>query len=705
MCFSNLDRWASFVSKLLFPIILFAVFASGAVAQSKVDSIRSLLLSGPNTADSAQAYVALSAAQLGSDFNASYFSSDTAIRLAKRIKNDSLLLRAYSYNSSASIYLSDYTSAKITLRKCLSLSKQIGDEKSVLGTLNRIGVAYLNESAYDSAEYFFNKTITQSLAFQDSSQLSGAYLNLGLVYNYQGKLVDAAENYIKALEIAELLSDNKNAAYARNNFGYLLFEQGKFERAIEIYDQCIEEGKALNDLLLLSDCYFMEAKIWYKLEGYDQAIDFCIKAIEIDSQQNNVRGLSTKFSVLGQIQSQKNDMKAAELAFNRALDFALSFDQNGQILPECYLNLGVLEYTKKEYVKANELLSKALETAEQNKLLDIMIETHLALSKNFVALDNYNLAYQNHITYTTLRDSLIDEKKNKQIDDLETKYELTKREFEIARLDAENQLNKAKSRQNGQLLIGSLVVVGLLLTLVYMQFRMNKTAKKNAFQIADQKRLVEDKSEELERVLGLKETLLKEIHHRVKNNLQVISSLISLQASTIEDRKAKSSLIESQNRIKSIALIHQKLYQTDDLSRIDFHTYISQLAHIIASTYKHKSPKVHLEVNAKSVVLEIDVAVPLGLIVNELLSNALKYAFLGKSEGKILLQVLEIDQNIILTVQDNGSGFAREFDPEKTNSLGLKLVHLLTKQMRGKVEYISEKGLQVSVMIPSGFGK
>lgn len=703
--FYRRETSAFFVKKVFYVTLFFSLFLTSASAQKEVDSLRGLLQSSMETVDSVKAYISLSAAQLGSDFNASFLWSDSAINLARRIENDSLLLRAYAYNSSASIYLGDNTSAKVTLRKSLVLAKEIEDNKTILSVLNRTGVAYLNESSYDSADYFFQKTISQSFEFKDSSLLSGAYLNIGLVHNYQGQLVNAAENFIIALEIAEVLDDKKSAAYARNNFGYLLFEQEKYEQAIEVYDQCIEDGEILEDLLLLSDCYFMKAKIWSKLQDFEKAIDLCNQSINIDSQQNNVRGLTNKYSVLGEVYTQDNKLELAEMAFQTAIDYALSLEQNGQVLPECYLNLGSLEFAKHKYEKAGELLSKALLSAQENHLLDVMVESHLALSKNFAAMDKHVLAYQNHVTYSALRDSLIDEKKNKQINELETKYKLTQRELEIARLDAENQLNKAKSRQNGQLLIATLIVVVLLLSLVYMQFRVNKSAKKNAAQIAEQKRLVEDKSIALERVLGLKETLLKEIHHRVKNNLQVISSLISLQASTIENKKAKSSLIESQNRIKTIALIHQKLYQTDDLSQIDFHSYISQLAHIIASTYKHKSAKVQLDVDAHDLVLEIDVAVPLGLIINELLTNALKYAFLGRAHGKLLLQVTEENKQIILKVQDDGPGFDPEFDPKTSNSLGLKLVQLLVKQMRGKVQYNSEHGLQVIVVISPDFAK
>lgn len=686
-------------------LIIQSFFVNALSAQHEADSIRNILRSAHSSADSAKAFIALSTHHLGSNFNASLASSDTAIEIAKRIENDSLLLRAYSYNSTANIYLGSYDQAKKILKESISLAKVIGDRKTELGALNRIGVAFLNQSFYDSADLYFSKTIAVSIASKDSTFLSGAFLNIGLIHNYKGNLPEAADYYIKSLEIAELLDDKKSAAYARNNFGYLHFEQEKYKRALEVYDQCIADGVALNDLMLLSDCYYMKAKIHDRQSDFDLAIGLFRQAIEIDSQQNNTRGLATKFGALGQVFMHKNEFEEAQNAFKKAIGYAQSFEQNGQILPECFLNLGMLSYQQGNYKRAEKQLLDALETAEQNQLLDIIVEARLALSKTYAAVNDHERAYQNHVIYTTLRDSLINDKKHEHINELEAKYQVAKKELVITKLDAENQLNSSKNRQIVQLLIGALIVVILLLWLVFMQYRVNKTAKRNAIEKEERKQLVEEKSKELERVLGMKETLLKEIHHRVKNNLQVISSLISLQAATLKDKKAKASLIESQNRIKTIALIHQKLYQTGDLSRIDFHSYTSQLAHIIASLYKHKSPKIELEVAADDVVLEIDLAVPLGLIINELLTNALKYGFLGKAEGKIALKIRQQEGEIILTVKDNGLGFPLDFDPQKSSSLGLKLVHLLAKQLKGKVHFHNEKGLLVTVIIPSGFKK
>ncbi len=192
----------------------------------------------------------------------------------------------------------------------------------------------------------------------------------------------------------------------------------------------------------------------------------------------------------------------------------------------------------------------------------------------------------------------------------------------------------------------------------------------------------------IEASLQEKEVLLKEIHHRVKNNLQVISSLLNLQAGYVAENANREIFFESQNRVRSMALIHEKLYQSQDLSRIDFAEYARNLTAVLAQSYGHRAAHVALAVQADEIYLSVETAVPCGLILNELVSNAFKHAFPDGRSGNI---DIELRQNgadeISLRVSDNGVGLPPDVDYLQSSSLGLQLVQTLAGQINGRFQH------------------
>jgi two-component sensor histidine kinase len=173
-----------------------------------------------------------------------------------------------------------------------------------------------------------------------------------------------------------------------------------------------------------------------------------------------------------------------------------------------------------------------------------------------------------------------------------------------------------------------------------------------------------------------KEVLLQEVHHRVKNNLQVISSILSLQSNYVKDEKTLEILAESQNRIKSMSYIHETLYQTTDFSSIEFSNYLNTLASNLIHSYSYSGGIVKLVTDYDEIYLTIDQAIPCGLIVNEIVSNAMKYAFEGK-DGDVYLSIKESQGKIHLRVADNGKGLPKDFKYEESDSLGMQLVSSL----------------------------
>jgi len=186
-----------------------------------------------------------------------------------------------------------------------------------------------------------------------------------------------------------------------------------------------------------------------------------------------------------------------------------------------------------------------------------------------------------------------------------------------------------------------------------------------------------------------KEVLLKEVHHRVKNNMQIISSILNLQSSYITDGKILNLLRESQNRIKTMAYIHESLYQNKTFSSVNFNDYLTQLISNVIHSYSVSPDKMKLIINCEKTILNLDTSIPLGLIINELVTNSIKHAFPATSRGKISINLRTQNKFVFLTVEDNGIGISSEISPEKSGTLGLQLVYTLIDQIDGKVSFES----------------
>jgi PAS domain S-box-containing protein len=210
--------------------------------------------------------------------------------------------------------------------------------------------------------------------------------------------------------------------------------------------------------------------------------------------------------------------------------------------------------------------------------------------------------------------------------------------------------------------------------------------------ITEQKRV----AEVLRRAVDEKEVLLKEVHHRVKNNLQIISSLLSLQADALNDPRDHALFKESEGRVRSMALIHERLYKSADLARVDFRDYVDSLVTSLFLSYQRPGVTPVLEVC--EVHLPLDTAIPCGLIINELVSNALKHAFPGNRSGRVTVGMREMGDGVLqLDIRDDGIGLHEDIDPDTSKTLGLNLVSILTRQLQGTLNVERNGGTCFSI--------
>lgn len=205
-----------------------------------------------------------------------------------------------------------------------------------------------------------------------------------------------------------------------------------------------------------------------------------------------------------------------------------------------------------------------------------------------------------------------------------------------------------------------------------------------------------------EKSLKEKEALLKEVHHRVKNNLQIISSLLNLQMQGVRQINVKQFILESQSRIKAIALIHETLYQSQDFSKIYFTQYAQQICNYLFRAHNINQQRIALDIDADNISIDLSTAVSLGLILNELATNSLKYAFPKNAKGEISVSFREQNTNTtVLNFSDNGIGLPKGLDWKNAETLGLQLINTLVQQLEGKLEMKSEKGTHYKITFPN----
>lgn len=505
-------------------------------------------------------------------------------------------------------------------------------------------------------------------------KIASAYRSLALDYLNARRFEDAEKMLFKSLPIYERLEDQVGLAKVFRTLSISYNFKKEPQKALFYLNKAAPILEGVEDYNSLSYAYLSYIEAYILAADYEKAQFYVDKTFKLIAEKVpdeigvKVRALSFQ----GDLHFAKAEYKKALQDYTEVHDIVV--DAVGEERARSYLNeVGNAHLKLGNYTQALTYLKKALEWYDEKQNTDIA-EPFLNIAFCYEKLGDF----ENALLYTNkanaANQNILEENIKTLKSELVAKYEIGKKD---QALTEQEELIKQKSRTQN-IAFGSAGILALLLGGLYISFRKNQ----------EKTMLITAKNEE-------NELLLKEIHHRVKNNLELVKSLIALQSAELEDSATKDAMIASQNRVQSMGIIHQKLYQGTNLGNVEMKDYFVNLSEGILDSFNAED-RVKINCIMDDLELDIDTAVPIGLIVNELLTNALKYAFPEKREGEIRISMSRTKNDIIeLNVSDNGIGKQPLQKPTGTG-FGTRLVQLLTQQLNGVMKEQNKHGTLVS---------
>lgn len=407
--------------------------------------------------------------------------------------------------------------------------------------------------------------------------------------------------------------------------------------------------------------------------------------MEIAERMNYPRIIISGLNNLSQISIEEKKYKEALAYSNRALQMRLDsgFTEDNTstylTLADTYEKLGNTKVAESHY-------NKALSEALRSKVSPQLTKVYKALYEHASRKKDYRKSYEYILKYNEAKDDLFTKEKAKQFKEIQAKFDLESKQKEILLLTNENKI-KALENQNQRttqtiLIIGLIALIIILLTLFYAY--KNKRAGN---------KILAEKNKVISQTLNDREILLKEVHHRVKNNLQIVSSLLRLQHKFGSHKSSVEILQEIQDKIQAMSIIHERLYKSSDLSLINLQAYLDSLLTYFKTSYDLPGQNITITTDIDNIDLNMDRLVPCGLIVNEIIANSIKYAFQDNTtSGYINIKASKNKDKCVLTIQDTGIGFPEDFKVANSQSLGMQLIQGLTKQIKGTVDIVSNPG-------------
>jgi len=633
--------------------------------------------------------------------------ADSAKNLAYKLNDSTLMVRSMYYHGVIARLRGDYAEALHYLSPNLRYFERLGDSDRVSTVLYQIGIVHSHLGNYDKSLAAYYRVINLERSMGNDFSVGYTLNAIGIILKETKKYADAEAIFKMSLQVLDSLGLDKEKSDVLVNLGNLYTETGEFDKAKQYYQEALAIDRVIGKQTGVSMSLANIAFLFDKTKQYDSALIYHLQALAI-----------------------RESLPSKEDLCRSLIGAGLGYSQ------------------MKKYDSARYYLFKARSLVTESGSKPMLKDIYEILSGIYAAEGNFSKAYEEHVLYSKITDSLLGEQTAKQLNELQIKYETSEKEKDIALLNTQNRLNAFKliretdlkeafmresllkdsvvarqkafnqllenenelkksqltnelalkaaiSRENTlrgneltkekrvrwQLTIGSALLL-LLGSTTFFMYR--KQRAKN--------RIIQKQADDLQ-------VLMREIHHRVKNNLQVISSLLDLQSLNIGDKRTSEALKESRNRVYSMALIHQNLYKEENIIGIEMVDYINKLVQSLFQSYNVGENSLSLETDIDPLLLDVDVVILIGLVLNELISNALKYAFQNNQAGVLQISLKKLDSEMLLKVKDNGQGFPDHVNVFEGSSFGYKLVKAFAQKLKAKLDVFNDNGACVLLHI------
>jgi two-component sensor histidine kinase/tetratricopeptide (TPR) repeat protein len=579
--------------------------------------------------------------------------------------------------------------------KALPLLRKAGFKQDEANTLKNLGDYYHLQANNTKAV----SLVEQSLALYQSinyKEVQGVYDLLGYLYARTGNEVLALKYGLLAVKTAGLVKDTSmQLCTICNRLAITYNGLKKYDQALLYYQKALDVALRYNQTDAIQQIKFNQIILLMGIHKPQQSLAKLIDVVKKYPPNNNTRLNITALSLFAKIYMDMKQLPKAKRYVDSLLHYYPDFGKEFGYAP--FVNEPIIKYyfLSGQYAKAYTYLKTNDSLARVRHNLTTIATNELMWAKTDSVMGKPYLALQHFQEFKITSDSIKSLDLKKQLSILQFQFDVDNKDRDILVLKQKGQLQQ--NRINSETVIrnavlGGLIVLMIFSGLVYSRYKV-KTRSNQLLTLQQGK--INNQNHLLRKLLNEKEWLLKEIHHRVKNNLQIVISLLNTQSAYLNNQDALDAIKNSQHRMQAMSLIHQKLYQSDNVATIDMSVYIRELVEYLYDSFKQgKSITMHMDISP--VKLDVSQAVPLGLILNEAISNSIKYAFKNTQNGRIdvLLQPVA-NGKYLMCIADNGVGLPNGFDPYNTSSLGMSLMQGLSQQLDGEFVLENNNGLRV----------
>ena len=590
-------------------------------------------------------------------------------------------------------------SSDITRLTCLKriqmLYRQLNDKENEILTLKDIADAHMNYGQLDTAEAELLNVLKMYKAI-NYRNLHYTYDLLAVTNRYRGNFQKALFYALKTIESMEATKDTAAATTFYSRLANIYRELNDPQNSIKWYWEVFRNRtyKGPNNLYMFRDAGFLAREL-IKLNRRTEALRF----IQDIALKNKPVGKYARASLKSTFAYCYHALGRDDLAENYYLDvikLANDLERNNEITADINYELGQFFYDRKQFPKASFHFQKALDVSPGINSAAVIKDIQLKLFTVDSVQGHYDSAIGHIRKYDKLKDSIFNETKSRQLQELQVQYETSQKEKNIQLLHNQNQLEQIKVSQANRTKNITFAGIILLLIVIGSLFNSYRTKQKANKKLERQGREIEKQNRALRLLVEEKEWLLKEVHHRVKNNLHTVICLLESQAAYLENDALKA-IENSEHRIYAMSLIHQKLYQSDDIKTIDMAVYVPELIRYLEHSFDTQN-QIQFKLKIDPVHLTLSHAIPLGLIINEAVTNSIKYAFPGKRGGEISISMIDNGKKIIMELADNGIGMPKIDFSTESKSLGLELMKGLSKDVEAEISFDAANGTKITVI-------